>query len=126
MGQQGIANAFDVNTLIANITAAVNGVVQKDLTTYEAYIQRQTRGIAEQAEWIAKSVIAGTIDDNLRDFFLKQLADTSAVFAKTLAGLALITIEKVWNAVVGVVWGAINTAIGALLPFPNLPAQPGS
>jgi len=123
MGQPGTpaANPFDVQKLIADIGAAVNGVVQKDLTTYEAYIQRQTQGIAHQAEWIAESFVAGMIDVGTRDFFLKQLADTTAVFAKTVAGLALITIEKVWNAVVDVLWHSINTAIGAALPLPPLP-----
>lgn len=126
MGQPGTPAAFDVQKLIADIGAAVNGVVQKDLTTYEAYIQRQTQGIAQQAQWIAESFVAQMIDADTRDFFLKQLADTTVVFAKTLAGLAMITVEKVWNAVVGVVWKSINAAIGAALPIPPLPAQLGA
>jgi hypothetical protein len=37
-------------------------------------------------------------------------------FVNTLQGLAKVTIEKVWNAMVGVLWGAIGTATGIDLP----------
>jgi hypothetical protein len=39
-------------------------------------------------------------------------------FVLAFGGLALVTIEKIWNAVVKIVWGAINTAMGALGPLP--------
>jgi hypothetical protein len=41
-------------------------------------------------------------------------------FAKTLRGLLMVTIEKVWNAIVGVIWKAIETATGIALPIPDI------
>ena len=36
-------------------------------------------------------------------------------FVNTLAGLLAVTIEKTWNAIVEVIWGAINKATGLAL-----------
>lgn len=62
-----------------------------------------------------KGIASGDIDEDLRDFFLDSLKEMAKNFAKTLAGLAAVTIEKVWNAVVGVLLGAIQTATGIAL-----------
>jgi hypothetical protein len=44
-------------------------------------------------------------------------------FVNTLAGLAVVTAEKLWNGIVGVLWGAINKATGLnLFPPPPSPA----
>jgi len=34
-----------------------------------------------------------------------------------------VTIEKVWNAIVGVIWKAIETATGIALPTPDINFQ---
>jgi hypothetical protein len=41
-------------------------------------------------------------------------------FVKTLRGLLMVTIEKVWNAIVGVIRKAIATATGIALPTPDI------
>ena len=41
-------------------------------------------------------------------------------FVKTLRGLLMVTIEKVWNAIVGVLWDAISKAANIVLPVPVL------
>ena len=40
-------------------------------------------------------------------------------FVKTLRGLVLVTIEKVWNAIVGVLRGVISSATGVNLISPS-------
>jgi hypothetical protein len=41
-------------------------------------------------------------------------------FANTLAGLITVMIEQVWNAMVKVIWQAINTATGLALKIPGI------
>ncbi|HWA88519.1 MAG TPA: hypothetical protein VG889_00680 [Rhizomicrobium sp.] len=117
--------AVSLQQLVSDINAAVTGVLQKDVTTYTGYNQRQVQAMAQQTLWITTASASGQLTPELRDFFLKQLEDSALVFAKTLAGLAMITIEKVWNAVVGVIWNTVNTAIASVLPTPQFPANPG-
>jgi hypothetical protein len=40
-------------------------------------------------------------------------------FVNTLAGLVAVIIEETWNAIVGVVWAAINKATGLALRVPS-------
>ena len=120
------AVTVSLEQLISDVNAAVTGVLQKDVTVYEGYNQRQVQAMAQQTLWIAQASAAGQLSDDLRQFFLKQLEDSALVFAKTLAGLAMITIEKVWNAVVGVLWSTVNAAISSVLPQPQFPRQPGT
>jgi hypothetical protein len=54
-----------------------------------------------------------------RDFFLDGQEDMAQSFARTLRGLLMVTVEKVGNAVVGVIWKAISTATGLALTVPR-------
>jgi molybdopterin biosynthesis enzyme len=121
-----VAATVSLEQLVSDINAAVTGVLQKDVAVYEGYNQRQVQAMAQQTLWIAQASVAGQLTPDLREFFLKQLEDSALVFAKTLAGLAMITIEKVWNAVVGVLWSTVNTAISSVLPPPQFPRPPGT
>lgn len=121
-----MASPIDVNQLLADIKTAVSGVVQKDVTTIQGYSERQLQAMAQQAKWIAAASLSGELSSDMRDFFLNTLKDTATNFANTLKGLVVITIEKVWNALVGALWGAINTAIGAALPLPAAPPNLGT
>lgn len=52
----------------------------------------------------------------MRELFLDSLGEMTLDFAKTLRGLMMVTIEKVWNAVVGVIAKCIEAATGVALP----------
>jgi hypothetical protein len=65
-------------------------------------------------------VASGQITAETRDFFLDSLEDMALNFAKTLRGLLMVTIEKVWNAVVSVIWKAIPSVTGLALSTPLL------
>ena len=108
--------AIDVARLIEDITDAVSQVLNEDVATHKGFSERQVKAIAQQAAFVEAGILRGEITDETREFFLDSLADMVVNFAKTLWGLLMVTIEKVWNAIVGVIWKAIETATGITLP----------
>ncbi|HEY1630425.1 MAG TPA: hypothetical protein VGF56_03880 [Rhizomicrobium sp.] len=113
-----MTSAIDVNQLILDIKNAATAIIGKDVTMVEGFSQTQATAMATQAAWIASGTLSGQLTPDLRDYFLRNLEDLAKNFANTLKGLLVITIEKVWNAVVGVLWDAVGKAIGIALPSP--------
>lgn len=111
--------SIDINQLMADMKEAASKVINQDVTVLRGFSERQLKALAKQAELIAKGVVTGDIDEDLRDFFLDSLENMALNFAKTLRGLLMVTIEKVWNALVGILWGAISTATGIDLAAPS-------
>lgn len=111
---------LDLNQLIGSITSTGTNILQKDLTEIGGFAEEQLTAIAQQAKDIEEATLAGDFAGNpaLRDHFVNTLADLTRTFVKTLEGLAAITAEKLWNAIVKVVWNAIGSATGAALPLP--------
>ncbi len=107
--------AIDVAELMAQIKAAASQVLSKDVATLRGFSERQLKAIAQQAELLAKGIVSGGITEETRDFFLDSLEDMALNFVKTLRGLLMVTIEKVWNAVVAVLWQALENATGLRL-----------
>ncbi|GAA5445093.1 hypothetical protein Misp06_03286 [Microbulbifer sp. NBRC 101763] len=107
--------SLDVNQLISNIKDAASTVINHDITEIRGFSERQLAALALQAKLIANAILAEEIDDDLRDYFLDSLEDMALNFAKTLRGLLAVTIEKVWNAVVGIIWSAIEACTGISL-----------
>lgn len=112
--------SIDIEKLAADIKAAATGILKTDVTAIRGFSDRQVKAIAMQTELVAKGIAARQITNETRDFFLDSLEDMALSFVKTLRGLLMVTIEKVWNAVVGVIWNAISTATGLVLPQPSL------
>src|ERR1700733_15203795 len=119
-------SSIDVDALLANLKTVATGIIQQDVTTIEGYSERQLAAMAQQAKWIAAASLSGELSSDMRDFFLNTLKDSATNFANTLKGLLIVTIEKLWNALVGALWGAINTAIGVALPLPAAPPNLGT
>ena len=109
---------IDVDQLLANLKTVATGIIQQDVTTIEGYSERQLAAMAQQAKWIAAASLTGELSSDMRDFFLNTLKDSAVNFANTLKGLVVITVEKVWNALVGALWTAIGNAIGIPLALP--------
>ncbi|WP_444946405.1 hypothetical protein ACJJIP_05980 [Microbulbifer sp. VTAC004] len=107
--------SLDVNQLISNIKDAASTVINHDITEIRGFSERQLAALALQAKLIANAILAEEIDDDLRDYFLDSLEDMALNFAKTLRGLLAVTIEKVWNAVIGIIWSAIEACTGISL-----------
>lgn len=110
-------NDIDINELIKDMKLAASDVLNKDVTTLRGFSERQVKAIAQQTVLVAQGIASGQITEETRDFFLDSLEDMSRNFANTLRGLMMVTIEKVWNAVVGVIWKAIEGATGLAIPM---------
>ncbi|MBN0988626.1 hypothetical protein SAMN03080615_03479 [Amphritea atlantica] len=110
--------SINTDQLVEDMKSAASQVINQDVTVLRGFSERQLKALAKQAQLIAAGVISGDIDADLQDFFLDSLEDMALNFAKTLRGLLMVTIEKVWNAVVGVLWNAIGSATGLDLSTP--------
>ena len=107
---------IDVSQLVDDMKTAASEVLEHDVTTLRGFSERQVKAIAQQTKLVAAGIASGQITEETREFFLDSLEDMALNFAKTLRGLLMVTIEKVWNAVVGVIWKTIAAATGIALP----------
>ncbi|NUT76827.1 hypothetical protein HNO86_17440 [Pseudomonas sp. C1C7] len=115
--------AIDVEQLVTDIKAAANLIINQDIATVKGFSERQLKAIGVQAKLVADGIVTGEITEETREFFLEGIENMTTNFLETLKGLFQITIEKLWNAVVSVVWSAINGAVGVtaglVLPVPT-------
>jgi hypothetical protein len=117
---------FDIDATVAALVKAVRGQLTKGWNSVSTLVKQQSKMMAQQAEWIATSTASGSLkkDPVLRQMFVDMLADSVRQLAKDVAARTILTAEKVWNAAVAVLWGAINkvlaSASGGLLPLPVL------
>ena len=120
-------DAIDVNSLVKNLLGSLSEAISEDIKLHIRFADRQAKTLAKQAAWIAEGTVNGELDVEERDWFLSNLGDLSVNFARTVASLTILTIEKAWNAIVGEIWkainGAVDTALGFTLPIPTMPAQ---
>ena len=103
---------IDIAQLIKDMKDAASQILNKDVSTLRGFSKRQILAIAQQSELVANGIANGQITEETREFFLDSIEDMVLNFAKTLRGLLMVTIEKVWNAIVGVIWKAIESATG--------------
>jgi hypothetical protein len=113
-------NSIDVDQLVSDMRAAATGVLQTDVTVVRGFSERQLKAIAQQAAFVAKGIANKQITSETQEYFLDGLEDMALSFAKTLRGLTMVTIEKMWNAVVGVIWSALSKATNLTLSVPLL------
>lgn len=115
--------AINVEQLVTDIKNAATQIINKDISTVKGFSDRQIKAIGQQAALVAGGIITGEITDETREFFLESIEKMTQNFLDTLQGLFWLTVEKLWNAIVEVVWGTINGAIsaatGLILPVPT-------
>jgi hypothetical protein len=111
--------SINIDQLMTEIKTVASGVINQDIAVLRGFSERQLKALAKQTELIATSMLSGDIDDDLQDFLLDALEDMALNFVKTLRGLVMVTIEKVCNAIVGVLWGAISSVTGVNLIAPS-------
>jgi len=107
---------LDVEKLITDAKELLSSNINKDISTLRGFSIRQLNGIANQSALIATGIANGEITSATRDFFLEQLVELAHNFVNTLVGLLIATIEKLWNALVELVWKTISEVIGYQLP----------
>jgi hypothetical protein len=113
--------------ILGDMVAALKGELGQGYSTVQGFVESQGKLLAKQADSIATSRISGSLkqDDDLYEFFLENLKNNSENMTKAIVMLSALTIEKAWNAVAGVLWGAIRTALsGAGVPGNLLPQTP--
>lgn len=111
---------IDTTQLVADMKSAATQAIGSDVSTIRGFAERQLQAIAQQAEFVATGIATKQISPDLQEFFLDGLKDMARNFVKTLNGLVMVTVEKAWNAVVGVIWNAISKAANIVLPAPVL------
>ncbi|MBT0964203.1 hypothetical protein [Denitromonas iodatirespirans] len=112
--------AIDLDQLVSDMKVAASGILNADVSTFRGFSERQLKAIAQQATLVATGIATKQITEETEQFFLDSLEDMALSFAKTLRGLLMVTIEKIWSAVVGVLWNAISKAANVVLPVPVL------
>lgn len=98
---------------------AASNIIERDIPIITDFVRRQLEGVAEFAKMIAVGIQEETIRKESRDFFLKGLKDKPGDLKEALTEIFKAEIAKAWNAMVGVLWTAIETAIGFKLPIPS-------
>ena len=110
----------DINGLVDDIKKAASEVLDQDIAALRGFSERQVTALAKQTELLANGMASGDIEEDLLGFFLDSLEDMVLNFANTLRGLMMVTIEKVWNAIVVVLWQTIESATGVELASINM------
>jgi len=117
-----MAHPIDIDDLTRQIIGRLDAELGDDITKFVGFAGKQAKRLAKQAAWIAEASAKGELDDDDRNWFLDNLKELSTNFARTVAGLTLLTIEKAWNAVVDILWNAMSTVVGSTLPIPVPPS----
>lgn len=97
--------------IITEIKDIASGVLQKDISTIRGFSERQVEAIAKQTVLIQKGVESGDIDEDLREFFLDGLEAMALNFVNTLKGILMVTLEKLWNALVKFLYKAVGVVV---------------
>lgn len=120
-------NVIAIDKLVDGLLDKLSDAINEDIKNHVQFADRQVKALAKQAAWIAADTMSGELDDKERDWFLDDLSELSANFARTVAGLTILTIEKAWNMIVEEIWKTINSAVttvlGTALPLPKLMAS---
>ncbi|GAA4128563.1 hypothetical protein ACFFTN_04470 [Aminobacter aganoensis] len=122
-----MALPFKPEAVSKKILSSLTKIIGDDVRDHVQFAEEQTKLLAKQAALIAQAAISGDIDADDRDFFTESLRASAENFARTLVALTILTIEKAWNALVSILWGAINKAIESAglpisFPIPGAPA----
>lgn len=103
--------AGNVASLITEIKDITSGILEKDISTVRGFSERQLEAIAKQTVIIQKGIANGDIDEDLREFFLDGLEAMALNFVNTLKGIMIVTLEKLWNALMKFLYKAVGVVI---------------
>ena len=107
---------INIEQLVSDMKGAANTVLNEDMTKLKGFSERQMKAIAKHARLVALGIASGDICEETKEFFLDNIKDMVFNFVKTLEGLVMITIEKICQAIVNVLWQMIKkiTAINTV------------
>ncbi len=107
--------ALDVGKLLVDIQNAARPILQRDLRAIRGFSETQLRALGQFAATLAAGIASGEIGRDIQPFMLQSLKDMTKHFVNVLHGLALITIQKLMDAIVDVAVNAISAASGVAL-----------
>ncbi|SHG98762.1 hypothetical protein SAMN02745157_0107 [Kaistia soli DSM 19436] len=115
---------INIDQLAGDIVDALRGEITTGFQAISTFARNQSRRLAAQAALIAEGGITGQLDAEMLRFFDDQLKTMARNFARAVAERTMITLQRAWNAITDVVWGAVNAALGTVgiggLPMPAL------
>jgi len=118
---------MDASAILTDLQAALKGELGAGYSTISSFVARQGRLLADQAAFIAEQRATGALRDNdaLYEHFVAGLKTNAINLTHHVAMLTALTIEKAWNAVANVLWGAMRSIMSASgVPTALLPATP--
>ena len=118
---------LELDGLILEIVEAVKKIVNDDWDHISSFAKNQSKMLANQAVMITTARTTGSLlkDDEGFEYFMSQLENMTRNLTQSIASLTIVTLEKAWNAVVGVIWGAINGALNKVgLTSVSIPTSP--
>ncbi len=115
-----------VSEIVSNILGELSNELGNGFASVRTFAKNQSENIAELAVVISRERVSGILKTNNQMFnrFVERLKKHVELFARDLALLTVLTIEKAWNLIVGEVWGAINSAISSVGVPLKLPLPP--
>ncbi len=103
--------ADDISNILSEIKIVTSEILDKDLSKVRGFSKRQLKAIATQTLLVKEGVLSGQIKPDLQTFFEDSLKDMVTNFVNTLKGITAVILEKVWNAIVGVLWKVIGFVV---------------
>ncbi len=103
--------AEDVATIVKGIKDIASNILEKDISAVRGFSERQVEAIAKQTVIIQEGIANGDIDEDLRECFLDGLEAMALNFVNTLKGILMVTLEKLWNALVNFLYKAVGVVV---------------
>lgn len=103
--------ADNIVTIITDLKNITSEILGKDITQVRGFSERQLEAIALQTAVIQQGIASGDIDEELREFFLEGLEAMARNFVNTLKGIMMVTLEKLWNALVSYLYKAVGIIV---------------
>ncbi|MBL7684295.1 MAG: hypothetical protein JNK00_13130 [Flavipsychrobacter sp.] len=108
---------IDMQQIIKDCTVAVKSILGKSWKQFKPYAEHEFKKFTESAEFLAKLKLSGNIDDEELDMRLKMQELSLKNVLLTIAGIGIVAAQDVINALLNIVYGAINAFVGGVLPL---------
>lgn len=115
---------IDLKRLVEDLIAVFKMHSNKTWTSVKSSAEKYSIDLAEQTNMILRSRIAGSLRYNEDQFNkrMKEVKDQAKNYAQLLVARTVKAIEELWNALVAVLWDAVNKALDkAGLSFLKVP-----
>jgi hypothetical protein len=103
---------FDVGAVLASMSAAAAGVLQKKWPGVRSFAETEFQKIAQTIVTIGQGVAAGTITWDQAPILLDSQKNASLAVLAAVQGMSDVAAEQAVNAAIGAVKTAINTFVG--------------